>query len=136
MRARYGASPLHLIANLGVIGLTVYAVTEIFVLDAAVRVLVWLAAAVLLHDAILWPLYSGANQAGERLLGRAVNYVRVPLGLSLVLALAFAGTLSGKGGPSYTRASGQAWDGYVVRWLVVSGVLFVVSGVVFAVRRR
>ena len=91
-------------------------------------VVVWLVGAVLLHDAVLWPLYSGADRAGRRLLGAgAINYVRVPLGLSLLLLLVFVGTVTGKGGNAYRNASGQTYDGYVTRWLIVSAALFAIS---------
>lgn len=137
MRRLYGGTALHLIGHVALFALTVYAVVQIFTLGAALSVVVWLVGAVLLHDAVLWPLYSGADGAGRRLLGPgALNYVRIPLGLSLLLALVFAGTLTGKGENAYRNASGETYDGYVTRWLVVSAALFVISAVVWAVRRR
>lgn len=136
MRKLYGSSPLHLAGHVLLFALAAYAVIQFFVLDAAVKVVIWLVAAVLLHDAVLWPIYSGADGLGRRVLGGAVNYVRVPLGLSLLLGLVFVGTVSGKGGSTYSSASGQAYDGYVLRWLVVSAALFAISAVVYLARRR
>ena len=135
MRRRYGASPLHLVGHVAVFALTAYAITQILTLGAAGNAIVWLVAAVIVHDAILWPLYSTADAAGRGLLGGAVNYVRIPLGLSLLLALVFVGTLTGKGGNAYRNASGQTYDGYVLRWLVVTVVLFAISAIVYGVRR-
>lgn len=135
MRRLYGGSPLHLLGHLLLFVLAAYAIGEIFVLDAALKVLAWLLAAAVLHDAVLWPIYSGADTAGRRLLGGAINFVRVPLGLSLLLALVFVGTVLGRGGDTYTSVSGRTYDGYLARWLVVSAALFAVSGVAYLVRR-
>ncbi|MEJ7891019.1 MAG: hypothetical protein WKF94_00065 [Solirubrobacteraceae bacterium] len=138
MKKLYGNNPLHLVAHIGLFALTAYAIVQIFTLGAAANAIVWLIAAVIVHDAVLWPLYSGADGAGRRLLGMGgtgINYVRVPLGLSLLLAIVFAPTVLNKGEGSYTRASGQEYDGYVTRWLVVSAAMFVISAIVFAVRR-
>lgn len=129
MRRVYGSTALHLLGHLGLFALTAYAIVQIFTLGAAFDVVVWLVAAVLFHDAVLWPLYAG----GARLLNR---YVAVPLGLSLLLLLVFAGTITGKGANAYRNASGVEYDGYVTRWLVVSAALFAVSAVVFTARRR
>jgi hypothetical protein len=135
MRKRYGSSPVHLVGHIAVFGLTAYAITQIFTLGAAGNAVVWLIGAVLLHDAVLWPLYSVGDAVGRRLLVGAVNYVRIPLGLSLLLGLVFFGTISGKGGNAYRNASGQTYDGYVTRWLVVSAALFAISAAVYLVRR-
>ncbi len=129
MRRLYGSTPWHLLGHLALFALAAYAVIQIFTLDAAASVVVWMIAAVLLHDAVLWPAYT-------LLLGRASNYIRVPLGLFLLLGLVFIGTVSGKGGNAYRNASGQTYDGYLLRWLVVGAALFVVSAVVYFVRRR
>lgn len=129
MRRRYGSTPWHLLGHLALFALTAYAITQIFTLGAAGNAIVWLIGAVLLHDAVLWPTYT-------LLLGRLTNYVRVPLGLSLLLLLVFVGTISGKGANAYRNASGQTYDGYVTRWLVVSAALFVISAGVYLARRR
>ncbi|MGI8624915.1 MAG: hypothetical protein ACR2NB_15865 [Solirubrobacteraceae bacterium] len=136
MRRLYGSSPLHLIGNLLAFALAGYAIAQILGIRSSGNAIVWLVGAILLHDVVLWPIYSGADTLGQRLLGGAVNYVRVPLGLSLMLALAFAATLSNKGENVYHRVSGLSWDGYVLRWLVVSAALFVVSGVVYLLRSK
>lgn len=136
MRRLYGSTPLHLIGNLLCFALAGYAIVQIFGIASSGNAFVWLIGAILLHDAVLWPIYSGADTVGRRLLGRAVNYVRIPLGLSLVLALVFVSTLLSKGEGTYTRVSGLHWDGYVTRWLVVSAALFVVSAAAYLVRGR
>lgn len=135
MRARYGASAAHLLGHAALFALVAYAITQIFTLGAAGNAIVWLIGAVVLHDAVLWPLYSAADTAGRRVLRGAINYVRVPLGLSLLLGLVFVGTISGKGANAYRNASGRTYDGYVERWLLVSAALFAISAIAYAVRR-
>lgn len=135
MRRLYGSHPLHLLGHVLCFALAGYAIVQIFGIRSSGNVIVWLIGAVLLHDVVLWPIYSGADTLGQRLLGRTINYVRIPLGLSLMLALVFVSTLLNKGEGTYTRVSGLRWDGYVTRWLVVSAALFVVSAVIYLVRR-
>ncbi len=136
MRRRYGGSPLHLVGHVLAFVMIGYAVVQIFALDDTAKILLWLAAAVLLHDAVLWPLYSTADGIGRRVFDRAIPYVRVPLALSAMLGLVFLATVSGKGESSYARASGQGWDGYLARWLFVSAGLFLVSLAAYLVRGR
>jgi hypothetical protein len=136
MRRRFGSTALHLAGNLALLALAAYAISQVLTLGAAGTVIAWLIGAVVLHDAVLWPLYSSADGAARRALGPAVNHVRVPLGLSLLLALVFAGTVTGKGGNAYRNASGHEYHGYVQRWLIVTGVLLAVSVAIYLVRRR
>lgn len=136
MRKRYGSTALHLLGHVALFVLAGYAITQILTLGAPGNAIIFLIGAVLLHDAVLWPLYAVADRAGQGILRGRTNYVRIPLGLSLLLLLVFIGTISGKGANAYRNASGQTYDGYVLRWLVVSAALFAVSAVVYLVRRR
>ena len=129
MRRRYGSTPWHLLGHLALFALSAYAITQILTLGAAGNAMVWLVGAVLFHDALLWPLYSLG-------LGRLPIHIRVPLALSLLLLLVFCGTILGKGANAYRNASGQTYDGYVTRWLLITAALFLASAVVYLVRRR
>ena len=128
---RYGASPAHLLGHLAGFALVAWALVQIPGLGNWERVIVWLVAAVIVHDLILWPAYTVVG----RLVGRS-PFVRVPLALSALLALVFFPVMCGKGEAAYTRVSGGEWDGYAERWLLVSALLFVASGVLYAVRSR
>jgi len=133
----YGAGPVHLIAHLALLPLAAWALLQIFAVDNTGRILLWLAGAVIAHDLILLPLYSVLDRASQRVLaGTAVNYVRIPLGLALLLALVYLPQLSGKGDPQFRRVSGQGFDAPVERWLLATTALFAISGVVLLVRRR
>ena len=128
---RYGASPVHLLAHLAALALAAWALLQIPGLGNWQRIVVWLVAAVVVHDLVLFPAYTVAG----RLVGRS-PYVRVPLALSALLLLVFFPVMCGKGEGAYTRVSGVEWDGYAQRWLLVSALLFLGSGILYAVRSR
>ncbi len=134
MRDRYGASPLHLLAHLAVLPLVAWALLQVAERPDGVRILVWLALSAVVHDLVLLPFYGLLDRAGRRTAGPAVNYVRVPALLSGLLLLVFFPVISGKGEPSFTRASGLTYDGYLARWLLITAALFALSVVVYLVR--
>jgi hypothetical protein len=135
VRARYGASPLHLLAHLAVLPLVAWALLQVIDRPDAMRILVWLALSAVVHDLVLLPFYSALDRAGQRAApGPAVNFVRVPALISGLLLLVFFPAISGKGEPSFQRASGLTYDGYLARWLLITAVLFAVSGAAYLVR--
>jgi hypothetical protein len=137
MTARYGSSPLHLLAHLAAFALAGWALLQVLDLGNWQRAILWLAGAVVLHDLVLWPGYTLLDRAARR--GRPAawaNYVRVPLGISALLALVFFPVICGKGERTYERVSGQSWDGYAERWLLVSALLFAAAAGVYLVRSR
>jgi hypothetical protein len=137
VRARYGSSPLHLLAHLAALALAAWALLEALQLGGWQRIVLWLAGAVVLHDLVLWPAYTALDRLARR--GRPAgwaNYVRVPAGISGVLLLAFFPVVCGKGERTYGRVSGAAWDGYLARWLLVSAALFLVAGALYLARSR
>ena len=131
----YGASPLHLLAHLALLPLCAWALLELLELRAAANVVAWLVAAVVLHDLVLLPLYAGADRAAQHALAGAVNYVRVPAALSLLMLLVFLGTIAERGGGAYRAASGLEYEGYAARWLLVSGALFAAAALLYLLRR-
>jgi hypothetical protein len=115
-----------LVAHLALLPVCVWALVQAFSVSSAwMRIAIWMVAAVVLDRA-----------ARLVLRGAAVNYVRIPAGLSLLLLLVFFSTIAGKGAGSYRAVSGRSFDGYVTRWLVVTVALFAVSGLVYLARRR
>ena len=128
---RYGASPVHLLAHLAALALAAWALVQIPGLGNWQRIVVWLVAAVVVHDLVLFPAYTVAG----RLVGRS-PFVRIPLALSALLALVFFPIMCGKGEGAYTRVSAAEWSGYAERWLLVSALLFAGSAVLYAVRSR
>jgi hypothetical protein len=137
MRARYGASPLHLLVHLAVLALAAWALLQALDLGGAERIVLWLVGAVVLHDALLWPAYTALDRAARR--GRPVgwaNYVRVPLGLCALLLMVFFPVMCGKGQAAYTRVSDRSWEGYTGRWLLVCAALFAVSAALYLASSR
>jgi hypothetical protein len=126
------------IANLLLLPLCAWALVEVFRVSstkAAMGIATWLIAAVILHDLVLLPLYSAGDRAARLAVGSAINYVRVPAALSLLMLLVFWGTIRGKGDGAFHYVSGLSYEGYFGRWLLVSAALFAISGAVFLVRR-
>lgn len=133
---RYGHKPIHLVGHLLLLALVAWSVAAIFAGSSApVGVVVWLLGAVLLHDALLWPVYTLADRATHRPMGTMVNYFRIPAALSLLLIVVFSPILFGFGSDSYTANSGDEWDGYWLRWFIVTLAMFLVSGAVYLVNR-
>jgi hypothetical protein len=129
--------PVALAAHVAALALAGWALLQLLGLGGSEHIVVWLIGAVIVHDALIWPAYTGADRAARR--GRPAgwsNYVRVPLGISALLALIYFPVMLGKGEAAYTRVSGREWDGYVLRWLLACAALFAVSGVVYLFRSR
>ncbi len=136
MRRLYGASPLHLLAHLALLPLCAWALLEVLGGRGATRIAVWLVAAVVLHDLVLLPLYSGADRVAQSVLGAAVNYVRIPAALSLLMLGVFWATIAEEGEGAYRATSGQTFEGHATRWLIVTAALFAGSGLVYLLRPR
>jgi hypothetical protein len=128
-----------LLAHLALLPVCVWALVQVFTVSsakAATGVAIWLLAAAIVHDGLLFPLYAGLDRVARAALrGARVNYVRIPAGLSLLLLVVFWGTIGGKGERAYRSVSGRSFEGYGVRWLLVTAALFGVSGVILLARR-
>jgi hypothetical protein len=135
MRRLYGASPLHLLAHLALLPLAGWAVLQVLDQRTATRIVVWLVAAVVVHDFVVLPLYSGVDRGVRAVTGRAINYVRVPAALSLLMLAVFWGTITERGEGTYSAVSGLSFEGYGMRWLLVSAALFAMSATLYGVRR-
>ena len=139
----YGASPLHLLALLACFGLAGYAAARL-VSSHPVAVVVWFGGAVIGHDLLLMPLYSLADRSAvaavrhrEPQLPAApwINYVRVPAALSGLLLLVWFPLILRLQSPYHASTTLSA-DPYLWHWLAVTGTLFLLSAVAFAVRLR
>lgn len=126
---------MKVLAHLILLPIAGWALLTVLDFRAAGNVVVWLVAAVILHDLVLLPAYSGLDGLARRAAGDAVNFVRVPAGISLLLLLVFWSTIRGKGDGAYHHVSGLHYEGYAGRWLLVSAGLFAVSGALYLARR-
>ena len=124
-----------MLAHLALLSLCGWALLELLGGRSAQRIALWLVACVVVHDLVVMPLYSGADRGLRRLVGGAINYVRVPAALSLLMLVVFWGTIGDGGERAYRATSGETFDGYAARWLLVSAVLFAGSAVLYLLRR-
>jgi hypothetical protein len=126
---------MKILAYLALLPLCAWALLEVLGGRGAERIALWLVAAVVVHDLIVLPLYSGADRAAQAVLRGAVNYVRIPAAMSLLMLIVFWGTISGAGERAYRATSGETFDGHAERWLLATAALFAGSGLVYLVRR-
>jgi hypothetical protein len=134
IRARYGAGPGHLLLLVASFAIAGAAIVGWFQRPNDLEsVLIWFVAAVLLHDLMLLPLYSLLDRLTiGRLPIRSIAYVRVPAIVSGLLLLVLFPTILGFGARSELHASGIPEHGYLLRWLLLTGALFVLSGSAYA----
>lgn len=145
----YGANPLHLLALVACFALTGYVTTRVVSDPFVVRIVIWLAAAVIGHDLVLFPLYAWADRslkAALRMLPSAwgnqtpvvppLNYLRIPaLGAGLLLLLFLPGIIQ-QGQQTYLSATGQTQQPYLGRWLLLTAAMFAISAGAYAIRSR
>jgi hypothetical protein len=139
----YGASPLHLLALLACFGLAGYAAVRL-ASSHPVAVAAWFLGAVIGHDLVLMPLYSLADRSAMAALRHRapplpaapwINYLRVPAALSGLLLLVWFPLILRLRSPYHASTTLSA-DPYLWHWLAVTGTLFLLSAVVFALRLR
>lgn len=142
-KRRYGASPWHLIGHLVAIGVAAYALAQI--LDPRfshpVNLVAWLIGGALLHDLVLLPLYTVLDIAGRAAVAdhelrrvRIANHLRFPVVIAGTLFLVYFPLILGKSEANYVRDTGHEPPDYLGRWLAITGALFAVSAVIYAVR--
>ncbi|RII13154.1 hypothetical protein DSC45_24520 [Streptomyces sp. YIM 130001] len=104
-------------------------------------VALWFVGAALVHDLVLVPLYALADRAVVRAYGAIgrrewTNWVRVPAVLSGLLLLVWFPMISGRVADRYESATGMPPEGFLGRWLLITGLLFGGSGLLMLVRLR
>ena len=148
-RAFYGENPMHLLALLGCFALAGFAVSSAARTETPTALLLaaWFVGAVVGHDLVLFPLYALADRsllAGRRARRRrtthptsvpALNHIRAPLLGCTLLGLIFLPVIIRQGEASYTAAGGLTMGPFLGRWLLITGALFLISAVTYAVRR-
>lgn len=142
LRRHYGEGPLHLIAVIASLAIVGYAFLEIVQRPAPASFAVFFAGAIVVHDLIAFPIYSALDRIAGRAVSRvpagrdAVNYLRVPAVLSGFAFVVWFPLILALDPARYEAAAGRAPVDYLGRWLALTGVLFLGSGIVYAIRRR
>jgi hypothetical protein len=143
----YGAHPAHLVVLVACFGLAGYAVWHASRGPLPLRMAVFFIAAVIVHDLVAYPAYATVDRLVATMAARRaarsrsprrvtiVNHVRVPLVISGLLLLVFGSVIVGGGEATYQRASGLDFAPYLLRWLLITTVLFLASALVYLWRR-
>lgn len=142
----YGAQPLHLIAVVASLLLSGYGLLRINNLDNSLRIFIWILAGALLHDLVALPLYSvlmriaripaGAALKSRAMTVHAYNYIRVPIGFSLLLLLVYFPLIFRMAPEEYMATTGRSVDVFLGRYLLLCGAAFLISGVAYAISLR
>lgn len=140
----YGRGPVHLLGVIFCYSLAIYAGVKLFS-----NVSLWIAlafpAGIFLHDFVLFPLYSGIDQALKRIQRRQqrerkisvgwVNHVRVPVIISFFLLIAYFPIILRLSDDRYLYTS-LTTDSYLYRWLIVTAVVAAGSLFSYFIRKR
>ncbi|MEV4619006.1 hypothetical protein AB0J74_09925 [Asanoa sp. NPDC049573] len=153
-RPAYGAGAPHAVVLLGCFTIAGWAVFLVSGEATVWRMALWFVGAAIAHDLVLFPVYAAVDRRLRRATrtdlgneegrpGRAavaadrvavLNHIRVPaLGAALLFLVFLPGILN-LGDATYAAATGEQRVSYAIRWLWVSGALFLLSGLVLAVR--
>jgi hypothetical protein len=147
-RRAYGDSPLHLLATAASFAIVGYGFFMIFQSPAPESTILFFVAAIVAHDMIAFPLYSGLNFVAGKVTGAerpvddgaarvpAINYVRVPFILSAISFVMFFPLILGLSAERYEASTGLDAGVFLGRWLGICAVLFTGSALLYAMRLR
>jgi uncharacterized membrane protein len=143
-RRIYGAGPAHLGLVLASFCVAGYAISRVVGVSHGLSILVWLGAAALLHDLVLFPLYAVLDrvlhlmaQWRRRRSPRTipvVNYVRIPALVSALMLIVAFPTILRLAPHAYTSATGLHPDVFLWHWLALSGGVWMCSALMYAWR--
>jgi hypothetical protein len=146
LRRLYGRGPPHALLALASFAAAGWALAQVLgLLSDPSRFVLWFAGAIVVHDLILFPLYTlidrvvsraVAGSAPSRLRLAALNHLRIPLFLSAIFLLVWFPLILEESPKGYMRASGLSADVFLGRWLLLSAVLLGGSVLLFAARIR
>jgi hypothetical protein len=145
-RRGYGASPLHLAGHLVVFAIAFFAIDRIANGGGLAELIALYIGFAIVHDLLFLPAYSGLDRIARAALATlparrfagvpAINHIRAPALISTLLLIIYAPFISGRADNSYFQLSGHHIEGYLRNWLLVSAVLFLGSGLIYALRVR
>lgn len=141
-RSRYGQGPLHLMAAIASFAIATYAFLEIAAGSAPINFAIWFIAAIVAHDLIAFPLYSvlgaiaGLGLYEPPSAPAGINYLRIPALLSAFACIVWFPVILGVSEREIIETTGFGTDPYLGRWLLLTGVLFAISAVLYAIRLR
>jgi hypothetical protein len=139
----YGSNPLHLLVTIACFAIAGYAANKLAAGGDVKGILIWLVGAVVGHDLILFPLYAIADRSVITVFRRRppalpavpwINYLRVPVVFSAILLLIWFPLIFQLPTQFQADHTTLPTNVYMGRWLAVTGALFLLSALAFAVR--
>jgi hypothetical protein len=139
----YGSNPLHLLVTIACFAIAGYAANKLAAGGDVKGILIWLVGAVVGHDLILFPLYALADRSIMMVFRRRppampavpwINYLRVPVVFSAILLLIWFPLIFRLPTQFQADHTTLSTNVYMGRWLAVTGALFLLSALAFAVR--
>lgn len=139
----YGSNPLHLLVTIACFAIAGYAANKLAAGGDVKGILIWLVGAVVGHDLILFPLYALADRSIMTVFRRRppalpavpwINYLRVPVVFSAILLLIWFPLIFRLPAQFQADHTTLPTSVYMGRWLAVTGALFLLSALAFAVR--
>lgn len=136
---RYGSSPWHLVAVLGCLLVTGYAVSRLRDDAGLLKITLWFVGAAVVWDLVAGPLLALADRLLRPLRARPrrvglLNHVRVPALLSGLLLVVWAPVIFQRSEQVYRLKAGLTQNVYLERWVAITAVLVALSALVYAVR--
>jgi hypothetical protein len=145
----YGSHPLHLLtmaAGFALLGYVLVTAKPVTLWNPQVwwqSIAVWFAAAIFVHDLVLFPIYSLVDrlltvptQRPRRRAPRtaSLNYFRIAaLGAGLTLLVFLPGIIE-QGASMYQAATGQTRQPFLGRWLLLTAAMFAASALAYTIR--
>lgn len=145
--AKYGSNPFHLLLLLAAAAVAGYGVWHWLNAPTPIRLLVWFAVAIIVHDLVAFPIYTAVDRLLIRLIAgadpgpvlsrfrrAAINHVRAPVFISLLLLIMWYPIILKRSDRPYFAASGQHQDRGLTNWLLVVAILSAASLISFLTR--
>jgi hypothetical protein len=146
----YGGHPAHLLLLAVAAAVAGWAILQWLDAPTPVRLLVWFGAAVVGHDLIAFPVYTGLDRlllrviAGRSALAAAasisrwrraaINHVRIPGLLSILLLVMWYPLIFQRSDGVYFAASGRHQNRFLSNYLLAVALLFAGSLVILMIR--
>jgi len=135
---------LHLLAHLVGLAIAAFAVDRIFSGGDVKELLVLYLAFVIAHDLVFVPAYTGLDRVCRAAVARlprpirggppVINHVRAPAVISGLLLIIYLPLISRRNEGWYFELSGHYLTRYLGNWLLITAVLFLASGLIYATR--
>jgi hypothetical protein len=108
------------------------------------ELLIWYLGFAIAHDLVFVPAYTGLDRLFRATMARlplpartgppVINHVRAPVVISALLLIIYLPLISRRNDGWYFDLSGHHLTHYLRNWLLITAVLFVASGFIYALR--